>query len=92
MPQTLIFLENFKLSSIILADILQTDIYINTLKTQTSVIQQKNKTYTMLDPTLKQVIVRLHSIAAATYLLCYIKCHKRPNETFRAFQKFNCSF
>ena len=67
MSQTLILLENSKLPSIIVADISQTEIYINTLKNQTNVIQQKNKTYIMLDSTLKQVIVRLHSIAAATY-------------------------
>ena len=92
MSQTLIFLGNSKLSSIILVDISQTDIYINTLKNHTSIIQQKSKTYTVLGPTLKQVIVRLHSIASPTYLLCYVKGHKRLNETYRTSQKFNCSF
>ena len=52
--------------SITLIYISQTNIYLNTLKKRKEksnhaiVIQQKNKTYTILDPTLKQVIVRLH--------------------------------
>ena len=45
---------------------------LNTLKKEkkknhTVTIQQKNKTYTILDPTLEQVIVRLQSRAAYIY-------------------------
>ena len=54
--------------SAILIYISQTNICINTLKKEKKAIQftiqQKNKTYTILDPTLKQVMVRLHSSAA----------------------------
>ena len=43
-------------------------------------IQQKNKTYTMLDPTLKQVIVHLHSSAAA-----YIHTHAHAHTVHSIF-------
>ena len=53
---------------IILIYISQTNIWINTLKKiKQFTIQQKNKTYAILDSTLKQVIVRLHSRAAYLY-------------------------
>ena len=51
-----------------------------------SIIQQKNKTYTILDPKLKQVIVCLYSSIPHTYaknifysfnVLCYKKDQKR---------------
>ena len=53
----------------ILIYISQTNIYINTPKKKIMqfTIQQKNKTYTTLKPTLKQVIARLHSSAAYIY-------------------------
>ena len=49
---------------IILIYISQTNIYINTIKKEKKkshaiIIQQKNERYTILDPTLTQVIVRL---------------------------------
>ena len=53
--------------SVILIYISQTKIYTNALKKKKNhaiIMQQKNKTYTTLDRTLKQVIVRLHSSAA----------------------------
>ena len=54
---------------IILIYISQTNIYINALQKNIIqfTIQQKNKAYTILDTTLKQVIVRLHSNAAYIY-------------------------
>ena len=54
---------------IILIYISQTNIYINTLKKKIMqfTIQQKNKTYTILDPTPKQAMVHLHSSAAYIY-------------------------
>ena len=74
-------------------------------KNQTIVIQQKNKIYTILDPTLKQVTERLHSSASYIYTcnlwkrdlfiqysLLYKRSKKRANETFRSFQKLNCRF
>ena len=73
------------------------------LHTECIIIQQKNKTYTTLDPTLKQVIVRLHSSAAYVYTynlwkkdlfiqysLLYERSKERSNETFRSFQILNC--
>ena len=47
------------------------NIYINTLKKEKKTIQftiqQQYKTYTILEPTLKQFILRLHSSAACIY-------------------------
>ena len=62
-PLILIFLY------ITLTYISQANIYINTLKQKIMqfTIQQNNKTYMILDPTLKQVIVRLHSSAGYIY-------------------------
>ena len=52
----------------ILIYILQTHIYINNFKKiMQFTIQQKNKAYTILEPTLKQVIVRLYLSAAYIY-------------------------
>ena len=57
----------------------------------------------ILNPTLKQVIVGLHSSAAYIYTyslqkrdlfiqysLLYKRSKERTNETFRSFQKLNC--
>ena len=89
---TSIFTRDFFFFSIILIYISQTEIYINTLKNHTSIIRQNNKTYTILDPTLKHVIVRLHSSVTHMRIIfkrdLFIQCsllykrHCTENEVF----------
>ena len=91
-PSPVSSLEIFFFFSIILIYISQTEIYINTLKNHTSIIRQNNKTYTILDPTLKHVIVRLHSSVTHMRIIfkrdLFIQCsllykrHCTENEVF----------